>query len=112
MRRDPLPVRGVRSLLTRCGVGRVTLTGDEDHLWAAAVRRAPVAFRWFGRSLTVADLDAGLGDFGQWRKARRRYRDGDRVWPFVINPGAMAMRAGFVIVRGRRPVTGVVTLCS
>jgi hypothetical protein len=94
------------------GIGYVTFTGDEQQLWRAAMRHAPVSFRWFGRSLSPDDLDAELDDSGRWETAKQAYQPGDKIWPFVINPDTMAMRLGYVIVRNRQPVTGVVTISS
>lgn len=76
------------------------------------MRNAPIAFRWFGRSLSFADLNARFANFDQWIFAREKYTEGDKIWPFVINPHTMSMRVGFVVVRNGRPVAGIVTRVS
>lgn len=112
MRSNPFPARWLRSILLRIGIGYVTWTGEDKQLWAAAVRNAFMMFRRLGRSLSFADLDSRYSHFDQWIEAREKYQGGDKIWPFVINPNTMEMRAGFVIVRGRLPVTGIVTTVS
>ena len=92
--------------------GYVSLVGGEQQLWSEAMRHVPISFRWFGRTLTVAEIDAELGEMPDWLNARREYQAGDKIWPFTINPGTLAMRCGYVIVRRGRFVAGVVTLVS
>lgn len=112
MQRDPFPVRWIRFILQRFGVGYVKFRGDDHHFWSAAMRNAPISFRWFGRSISPSDLDLRFPDFDQWVKARKEFKEGDKIWPFVINPNTMAMRVGFVIVRNCEPITGIVVLSS
>ena len=112
MDRDPFPVRWLRFFVEKTGLSYVRFSGEERDFWIAAMQNAPFAFRWFGRSLSFSSLDAQYNHFDQWLAARKLYREGDKIWPFVINTNSMAMRVGFVIVRGARPITGIVTLIS
>jgi len=106
------PLRWMRCRLIGFGIGYVKFNGDAQQLWRAAMRHAPITFRWFGRSLTPNDLESELDGNEQWAIVKQQYESGDRIWPFVINPDTLAMRLGYVIVRNRKPVTGVVTVVS
>lgn len=91
-------------------MGYVTLNGDPRQLRREAMRHAPIAFRWFGRSLKVADLDAELSASPEWQAFQQTLRPGDRIWPFTINPNSLAMRSGYVLVRRGEAVGVVVTV--
>lgn len=101
-----------RFLITRILSPYVTLDGSYLQLWLLAASRAPVAYRWFGRTVDVADLDAEYGDFDDWLALRSRLQSGDRLWPFTINPYSMSMRKGFVAIRDGKPFGGFVTIVS
>ncbi len=102
----------LRSYLMRMGIGYVKFDGSEAELWREAMRHVPLSCRWFGRSVAVSELDAQFGDWLEWRSARKLVREGDRIWPFLINPWTMAMRKGYVIVRDGKPIGGVLTELS
>jgi hypothetical protein len=90
----------------------VELDGTEESLWRAAMRHAPLSYRWFGRSLTIMELDLQMRDAPQWLAAKKSIQAGDRIWPFVFNSNTLAMRKGYVIVRKGKPITGIVTVVS
>ena len=104
--------------LIRRGIWYVRWVGQEEQLWREAMRHAPLSYRWFGRSLTVVEIDEdraidGLPrDWPAWRTVKEQLQPGDKIWPFVVNPWTMAMRAGYVVVRRGKPITGVVTVVS
>ncbi|ADB15113.1 hypothetical protein Psta_0423 [Pirellula staleyi DSM 6068] len=98
--------------LVRRGTWYVTLRGDEQQLWWEALRHAPPSFRWFGRSLGTEDVDQELPDSPEWHRIRDTIQPGDMIWPFLINPWTLAMRAGYVIVRHGKPVHCIVTVLS
>lgn len=104
-------LRWLNRFLVRRGIWYVKFTGDEQQLWREAMRHAPPSFRWFGRSLTAEDLDQELHD-PEWQRVRDTIQPGDKIWPFLINPWTLAMRAGYVIVRRGKPVNSMVTIHS
>ena len=110
--RCTLIVALIRRLLQRLLSPCVTLDGTERQFWSVAASRAPLAYRWFGRSIAVAELDAQYPDFDQWLELRANVQSTDRIWPFTINPNSMAMRRRFVVVRDGSPIGGIVTIVS
>ena len=102
----------MRRLLQRLLSPYVTLDGTEHQLWSVAASRAPLAYRWFGRSIAIAELDAQYPDFDQWLALRPNVQSTDRIWPFTVNPNSMSMRQGFVVVRDGSPIGGIVTIVS
>jgi len=80
--------------------------------WEVAAKRIPFSYRWFGRSLTVAEVDAELSQWDKWKALKAQLESGDRICPFTINPYSMAMRRGYVVIRGREPIGGVVVEMS
>ena len=76
------------------------------------MRQVPASYRWLGRTIRVDKIDAELGEMPDWLVARKQYQAGDKIWPFTINPGTLAMRQGYIIVRNGRFVAGVVVTVS
>lgn len=111
---DPLLLRLIRSWGSPFGLGYsyVALTGCREQLWTEAMRSAPIAFRWFGHSVSLEELDLEFNHFDPWTEVKDQYQIGDKIWPFAFNVHTLAMRAGFVLVRNRRHVTGLVTVLS
>ena len=109
---DSKVVRPIRWLLSRFALGNVPLSSDQIQFWHHAMKHAPVAFRWFGRSLRLEDVNAELYAHSDWQAVKPTIQSGDRIWPFIINSDTLAMRRGYVIVRDGRPVGGVVTVVS
>jgi len=108
-----LGLRWLYNLLgSRYGLWYVKLIGGEEQLWREAMRHAPLSYRLFGRTLSVIEIDKELGGSAPWHELKAKMRPGDKVWPFLINPWTLAMRAGYVVVRRRRPVSGVVVVLS
>jgi hypothetical protein len=102
----------LRRKLIRFGVGYFRSNGTEEEFWREAMRHAPFAYRWCGKSIAVADLDAQLGHHAEWIVLRKQIEAGDRIWPFAINPDTSAMRTGYVVVRKGKAIGGVVTIVS
>jgi hypothetical protein len=92
--------------------GQIRHIEDEQQLWYEAMRHVPISYRWFGRTIDVERIDAALGEMPEWLTARKELQAGDKIWPFSINPGTLAMRQGYVIVRDGRFMSGVVTVVS
>ena len=99
-------------LLQRIISPYIALDGTEHGLWAAAASRTPFAYRWLGRSVSPDALDAEFGDFQQWLDLRPQLETSDRICPFTINPHTSAMRQGFVVIRGGKPLGGIITIVS
>ncbi len=102
----------LRRVLDCFGFGNVDLNGSESQLWESAARRTPFSYRWLGRSLTVADVDAEHAAYPAWQVLHASIRLWDRICPFVINPNSMAMRKGYVVIRDGVPIGGTVTISS
>ena len=105
-------LRRLRRWLMRLGYCYVPSNVDPDVFWHLAVKGVPFTFRFFGRNLTIEELEPELANNNQWQEAKQLYRAGDRIWPFVINPDTLGMRLGYIVVRNRNPITGVITLVS
>ena len=93
----------------------IALEGTDDALHRAADSRAPITYRWFGRSIPIVDLASRFSSsllLPAWRELESKTKPGDQIWPFTINPRTPAMRQGFVVVRRRKPVGLIVTVVS
>lgn len=107
-----LPLRWLYRRMVSQGAWYVEFDGTEAMLAREAMRHAPISYRWFGRSLTVAQIDSAYQEWSEWRVIKLKIQPNDRVWPFVINPWTMAMRAGYVIVRDGKAFAVLGTTCS
>ncbi len=105
-------LRGVRRCLTRLGYWYVPSNVDPEVFWRLAVHCVPFKFRFFGRTLTIEELEPELANNRQWYEAKQLYRSGDRIWPFVVNFDTLGMRLGYIVVRNRKPIAGVITQIS
>jgi hypothetical protein len=107
-----LPLRWLYRRMVNLGVWYIKFDGTEAMLSREAIRHAPMSYRWFGRSLTVAQIDSAYQERSEWRSIKLKIKPNDRIWPFVINPWTMAMRAGYVIVRDGKAVAVLGTTSS
>lgn len=102
----------IQELLVRFGIGYVRLDGSEEMLWAQAARHAPIPCRLFRRSILIDELDFKLKELADWHRLKSELLPDDLIWPFTFNRGTSAMRAGYVVIRSGKPVTGIVTTVS
>jgi len=91
---------------------RYIAIGSEEELKSAAAKHAPLAFRALNLSMPIALVERRLRASKEWESWKKDRRSGDRVWPFMVNRGSMAMRRGFVIVRAGVPLQVILTEVS
>jgi hypothetical protein len=84
--------------------------------WEEAVRRGLPRFRFLRRPVPPEQLDAefrGTRLEPEWVRLRAQMQAGDQLWPFSFTLRRyLGLRQGYVLLRGRRPVGGVVTVVS
>lgn len=84
----------------------------KEDLLVEAARHAPLVYRMLNLSLSMSRLEARLHGSSEWEEWKRTRRQGDRIWPFVFNRDTLAMRKGYVIMRGRAPHRVILTEVS
>lgn len=84
----------------------------DEEFWRAAARSAGVRYRFFKWSLTIEQIDAEIALNPDWMELKKTLKPGDLIWPFEFNQNTLAYRKGFVVIRNRTPIGGIVTLVS
>jgi hypothetical protein len=84
----------------------------EDEFWQVAAQNAPLRFRLLRRSLTVEQIEPEVAGITEWAELKKTLQNGDLIWPFEFNQRTLAYRKGFVVVRGGKPIGGVITVSS
>jgi hypothetical protein len=107
-----LPLRWLYRNLIEHGVWYVKLDGTEDQLLLQAAKHVPFSYRWFGRTLTVAEIDAAHREWSAWNTIKQQLQPEDRICPFLINPWTLAMRAGYVVMRKGKAIAVLLAICS
>lgn len=95
----------------RFEISYVKLGVSEHKFWQIAARHVPFSYRWFPRSLSLSDVDAKLSS-GEWEELKSQIKGGDKICRFGINPDSMAMRRGYVVIRRRKPIGGIIVEVS
>lgn len=84
----------------------------KDDLLAEAAKHAPLVYRILNLSLSMSRLEARLHGLSEWEEWKRTRQQGDRIWPFIFNRDTLAMRRGYVIMRGGAPHEVILTEVS
>ncbi len=88
----------------------------ELDFWEQAVREGLPWFRFLRRSIPPEQLDrefVGTRLEADWLDLKSQMRPGDEFWPFEFHLRRfLGMRKGYVLLRQRRPVAGIVTVVS
>ena len=88
-------------------------TRTPQELLDAAFHSAPWYFRWLPISLSASEIEAFIDRSSSSHDvAKAELKEGAKVWPFVVNENTLAMRKGYVLVRGGRPRAVVLTEIS
>jgi len=98
----------LKRFLSYFRIGYVQFGATDSEFWQIASKHIPFSYRLFRRSLSVAKIDEKLSNWNEWIELKSRLEIGDRICPFEINPKTMAMRRGYVVMRGNKPIGGVV----
>lgn len=92
------------------------MSPEETEFWNLVVQRGLPRFRFVRRSTPPAILDGRfLGGHlhSDWENLKAQMLPGDEIWPFEFHARAfLGLRRGYVVVRGGRPVGGIVTELS
>jgi len=107
-----LPLRWLYRKLVHQGFWYITIDGTKEQLCREATRHAPPSYQWFGQSLKhdIVGRELSTGCLRQeWSEVKNTLEPGDKIWPFVINPWTMSMRAGVVTVRRRKGIAAIVS---
>lgn len=107
-----LPLRWLYRGLVHRGIWYVKFDGTEDQLRRQAAKHVPFSYRWFGRTLTVAEIDAAHCEWPAWNTVKQQLQPKDRICPFLINPWTLAMRAGYVVMRKGKAIAVLLTIGS
>jgi hypothetical protein len=89
---------------------------NEAAFWELAVREGLPSWRFLRRPVPLEQLDRefiGTRLECEWLRLKELMRPGDQLWPFEFNVRPyLGLRRGYVLLRGGRPVGGVVTVVS
>ena len=96
----------------QCRLGWRTKWHDEETYLRAVMRSTFLSYRLLDRSMSVDELDRELPNHREWRALRPKIQDGDKIWPYIINPFLWGMQAGYVVVRRGKPIGVVVRIVS
>ena len=88
----------------------VSPSGPE--FWKLAARVGRPRFRLFRRPLSIARVDAELGQSAQWKALKQLLAPGDELWPFEFNQFSLCYRKGIVVMRDAEAVAGIVSALS
>ena len=89
---------------------------DQAEFWKQAVREGLPWFRFLRRPVRPEQLDQvfiGTRLEAEWLHLKSQIQLGDELWPFQFNVRpVLGMRKGYVLLRQRKPVDGILTIVS
>jgi hypothetical protein len=85
---------------------------QEEEFWLEVVQEGLPRFRFLRRPFSCEKIDREL--FGgrlekDWERLKEQMQPGDEIWPFELNVRSyLGLRRGYAVVRGKKPVGGIV----